>query len=390
MGKRKICIFTGTRAEYGLLEPLIDELRTDKTLKLQLIISGMHLSPEFGLTYKEINLDGISDVEKVEILLSSDTPIGVSKAMGLGMISYAEALDRLKPDLLIALGDRFELFSAVGAATIARIPVAHLYGGESTEGIIDEAFRHSITKMSHLHFTSTEEYRRRVIQLGEDPARVYNVGAIGLANIKSLKLMSKDDLEKELNFTFGNKNLLVTFHPVTLENKTSEHQFGELLEALSHFEDINVLFTMPNADTDGRIIIRMIEDYVRQNNGRAKAFKSLGRLIYLSVIKYVDGVVGNSSSGIIEVPSFRKGTINIGDRQRGRIMPESVICCEPNAKEIMDSISLLYSSLFRAKIRSVKNPYYNGNSAKKIHKIIKQVELRQILKKRFYKITFDL
>lgn len=386
----KACFITGTRAEYGLLKPLIAELLSDKYFEIQLIITGMHLSSEFGLTYKEISLEGFNKVEKVEILLSSDTPVGISKAMGLGMISFSETYQRLKPDLIIGLGDRFELFSAVSAAMVARIPVAHLHGGEATEGLIDEAIRHSITKMSHLHFTSTEGYRRRVIQLGEDPLRVYNVGAIGLDNIKNLKLLSKNEIEKELALSFGDKNLLVTFHPVTLENRSSEYQFGELLDALDYFEDIKIIFTLPNSDTDGRIIIKMIEDYVVTNNKRAKAFKSLGQLKYLSTIKFVDGVIGNSSSGIVEVPSFKKGTINIGDRQRGRILVESIICCNPNSKEIKNAIRFLYSSAFRKKISSVKNPYGDGCTAKKIHKILRQAKLEGIIKKKFYNLTFDL
>jgi GDP/UDP-N,N'-diacetylbacillosamine 2-epimerase (hydrolysing) len=386
----KVCFITGTRADYGLLKPLIDELLADKYFEVQIVITGMHLSPEFGLTYKEISLEGISEVEKVEILLSSDTSDGISKSMGLGMISFAEAFQRLKPDLIIGLGDRFELFSAVSAAMIARIPVAHLHGGEATEGLIDEAIRHSITKMSHLHFTSTEEYRRRVIQLGEDPSKVFNVGAIGLDNIENLKLLSKNEIEKELALSFGDKNLLVTFHPVTLENRSAEYQFGELLDALNYFEDIKTIFTMPNADTDGRIIINMIEDYVSTNHKRAKAFKSLGQLKYLSTIKFVDGVIGNSSSGIIEVPSFKKGTINIGERQRGRILVKSVICCNPNSKEIKNAIRLLYSSSFRKKISSVKNPYGDGSASKRIHKILKQAKLEGIINKKFYNLTFDL
>jgi UDP-hydrolysing UDP-N-acetyl-D-glucosamine 2-epimerase len=384
--KRKICIFTGTRAEYGLLKPLIDELRTDNSVELQLIISGMHLSPEFGLTYREINLDGFSKVEKVEILLSSDTPIGVLKSMGLGMISYAEALDRLKPDLLVGLGDRFELFSLSSAALVQKVPFAHIHGGEVTSGAYDDAFRHSITKMSHLHFASTEIYRKRIIQLGENPNTVFNVGALGLDNIKKMKLLSKKDLENSLNFLLDKPYFVVTFHPVTLEKKNSEKQFKELLKALDEFKFYKFIFTKANADNDGRIINNLIDEYVAKNKDRAASFYSLGQLRYLSALKYAEMMIGNSSSGIIEMPFFKKPTINIGERQNGRIFPKSVIQCEPNQKSIITAVERGIDGKFRKSINQTISIYGNGTASKKIKKVITTIDLTKLIKKKFYDI----
>jgi len=384
MGKRKICIFTGTRAEYGLLEPLIDELRTDKTLKLQLIISGMHLSPEFGLTYKEINLDRISEVEKVEILLSSDTPIGVSKAMGLGMISYAEALDRLKPNLLIGLGDRFELFALASAASVQKIPIAHIHGGEVTFGAYDDAFRHSITKMSHLHFVSTEIYRKRIIQLGEDPKTVFNVGALGLDNIRKMKLLSKMELENSLSITLDKPYFVITFHPVTLDNQTSQSQFRELLRALDEFKSYKIIFTKSNADNGGRVINKLIDDYVAKNSDRSSAYFSLGQLRYLSVLKYAEMMIGNSSSGIIEMPFFRKPTVNIGDRQKGRIFPRSVIQCEPSKESIIEAVTKGLGKKFKGGIKKENNIYGDGKAAERIKEVLVSVDLTELTKKKFY------
>ena len=388
--KRKICVVTGTRAEYGLLYWLMKEIQADADLQLQIIATGMHLSPEFGLTYRQIEKDGFKIDKKIEILLSSDTPVGISKSMGLGMIGFAEAYADLKPDIVVLLGDRFEIFSAASAAMIARIPIAHLHGGEATEGLIDEPIRHSITKMSHLHFTAVEEYKRRVIQLGEDPARVFNVGGLGIDNIKKLKLMSREELEDSINFKLGPKNLLVTFHPVTLEHATAGEQFQNLLDALDQLQDTKFIFTKPNADTEGRIIIKMIDDYVSRNSHKAIAFVSLGQLRYLSALKFVDACVGNSSSGLAEVPTFKIGTINIGDRQRGRIKADSVIDCEPMKDSILSAIRKLYSKEFQGKLKNVKNPYGEGGAAEKIKKILKEVDLTGILKKEFHDLEFEI
>ncbi|MBU3090463.1 UDP-N-acetylglucosamine 2-epimerase (hydrolyzing), partial [Clostridium gasigenes] len=326
---KKICIVTGTRAEYGLLRPLIDKVNEDNDLELQLIATGMHLSPEFGMTYTNIIDDGHKINEKIEILLSSDTSVGISKSMGLATISFAEAFERLKPDIIVVLGDRYEIFSVCSAAVTAKIPIAHLHGGETTEGAFDEVFRHCITKMSYLHFTSTEEYRKRVIQLGENPNRVFNVGAIGVENIVSLDLLEKREIEKSIGFTLDKPFGLVTFHPVTLENNTSEYQFRELLKALDEMDGMKFIITKANSDSDGRVINKMIDEYEKDNKDKIIAFTSMGYLRYLSAMKYCNSVIGNSSSGIIEAPSFNKPTINIGDRQKGRMQAESVINCNP-------------------------------------------------------------
>ena len=383
MTKRKICVVTGTRAEYGLLYWLMKEIDLDSELKLQIIATGMHLSPEFGLTYKEIEKDFKID-KKIEMLLSSDTSIGISKSMGLAQISFVEAYEELKPDIIVILGDRYEIFSAASAAMIARIPIAHLHGGETTEGAFDESIRHSITKMSHLHFTATQEYKNRVIQLGEHPSKVFNVGGMGIENIKRLKLLNKEEFEKSIEFKLNKKNILVTFHPVTLENSTAKEQFQELLDAIDELEDTNIIFTKANSDTNGRIINQMIDEYVAKNYHKSIGFISLGQQRYLSALQYVDAVVGNSSSGLLEAPSFKIGTINIGDRQKGRIKAESVINSEVNKTSILKSFSKLYSKAFQDLIEESKNPYGDGIASRKIIEIIKNEDLRNILKKSFY------
>ena len=380
---RKICVVTGTRADYGLLYWLMKEIDLDSELKLQIIATGMHLSPEFGLTYKEIEKDFKID-KKIEMLLSSDTSIGISKSMGLAQISFAEAYEELKPDIVVVLGDRYEIFSATSAAMIARIPIAHIHGGEKTEGAFDESIRHSITKISHLHFTATEEYRNRVIQLGEHPSRVFNVGGMGIENIKRLELLNKKEFEKSIEFKLNIKNILVTFHPVTLENSTAKEQFQQLLDAIDELEDTNIIFTKANSDTDGRVINQMIDEYVTKNSHKSIVFTSLGQLRYLSALQYVDAVVGNSSSGLAEAPSFRIGTINIGDRQKGRIKASSVIDCEPNKDSILKSFEKLYSKEFQETLKTTINPYGDGYASKKIVEILKNVDLKNILKKSFY------
>ncbi len=388
--KGKVCVVTGTRAEYGLLYWLMKAIQEDHDFELQIIATGMHLSPEFGLTYEQIEKDGFKIDKKIETLLSSDTPAGISKSMGLGMIGFADAYAELKPDIIVLLGDRFEIFSAAASAMIARIPIAHLHGGEATEGLIDEPIRHSITKISHLHFTAAEEYKRRVVQLGEDPARVFNVGGLGIDNIRKLKLMSREEFEDSINFKLSSKNLLVTFHPVTLEHATAGDQFQNLLNALDELEDTKFIFTKPNADTEGRLIIKMIDDYVFENSHNAVAFTSLGQLRYLSALKFVDACIGNSSSGLAEAPTFKIGTINMGDRQRGRLMADSVIDCEPEKESILSAIRKLYSKEFQNKLKDVKNLYGEGGAAKKIKKTLKEVDLSDILKKEFYDTEFKI
>ena len=382
MTRRKICVVTGTRAEYGLLYWLMKEIESDKELQLQLIVTGMHLSPEFGLTYQEIEKDFKID-KKIEMLLSSDTSVGISKSMGLAQISFSESYEDLQPDLLVILGDRYEIFSAVSAAMIARIPVAHLHGGEATEGSIDEPIRHSITKMSQLHFTATEEYKNRVIQLGEHPDRVFNVGGLGIDNIKKLQLLSKNDFEKLINFNLNKNNILVTFHPVTLEESTAKEQFQELLYSIDELKDTNVIFTKANSDTDGRIINNMIDNYVFTHDNTI-SFKSMGQLKYLSALQFMDAIVGNSSSGLLEAPSFKITTVDIGDRQRGRVKADSVICCMPNKKSIDNALRKIYSKDFKNILKNVKNPYGDGGASQKIKETIKNISLNGILKKSFY------
>ena len=379
---RKICVVTGTRADYGLLRWVMQGIQNEPDLALQIIATSMHLSPEFGLTYREIEKDGFQIDRKVEMLTSSDTPVGIAKSMGLGMIGFADALKDLAPDLLLVLGDRFEILSAAAAALVARIPVAHLHGGEATEGAFDESIRHAITKMSHLHFVAAEEYRQRVIQMGESEDRVFLVGGLGVDNIRRLKLLERAELENSLDFKLKCKNLLITFHPVTLETNTSANQMAELLANLANLNDTGLIFTMPNADTDGRVLIKMIEQFV-EHHPNARAFKSLGQLRYFSCVAQVDGVVGNSSSGLTEVPSFNKGTINIGDRQRGRIQAKSIINCEPNRESIAAALKQLYSKKFQIGLNDVCNPYGEGGASEKILTILKQPVGREFIKKFF-------
>jgi GDP/UDP-N,N'-diacetylbacillosamine 2-epimerase (hydrolysing) len=382
----KICIITGTRADYGLLYWTMKAIEEDPNLELSVCVTGMHLSPEFGLTYKQIEFDGFQINGKVEMLLSSDTSVGISKSMGLAQIGFADFFERSKPDWVLVLGDRFEIFSSVTAAMIARIPVAHCHGGEATEGLIDEAIRHAITKMSHLHFTSTNDYRNKVIQLGEQPKSVFNVGALGIENINRLRLFNKEELESHIKFKLSSLNFLVTFHPVTLDHASTEQQFKELLNALLAFKEAKIIFTKSNADHDGRMINQLIDDFVNKNSDRAISFVSLGQLKYLSAIKYCKVVIGNSSSGLIEVPSFKKATINIGDRQKGRVQAKSVISCKPEMKAIIESIQTALSDEFQLQLQNVENPYGEGNSSYKIVEAIQNASIQNILKKEFYNL----
>lgn len=380
---RKICVVTGTRAEFGLLYWLMKGIEQDSDLQLQVVVTGMHLSPEFGLTYKEVEKEFKID-KKIEMLLSSDTAIGISKSMGLAQISFAEAYDELKSDLVVLLGDRYEMFSAASAAMIARIPIAHLHGGETTEGAFDEAIRHSITKMAYWHFTAAEAYRERVIQLGETPDRVFNVGGLGIENIKRINLLSKPAFEESIGFKLAMRNLLVTYHPVTLESSSAPEQFQALLSALDSLENTHIIFTKANSDTDGRVINKMIDDYVLQNPNNSVAFTSLGQLRYLSALQFVDAVAGNSSSGLLEVPSFKKATINIGDRQTGRLKAQSVIDCAPNQRAIKKALEESFSDEFQARLPDTLNPYGDGQASTKILPIIKRDISVQDLKKSFY------
>jgi GDP/UDP-N,N'-diacetylbacillosamine 2-epimerase (hydrolysing) len=383
---RKICVVTGSRAEYGLLRWLMQGIKDEPSLTLQIIATGMHLSSEFGNTYQEIEGDGFAIDRKVQMLIGSDTAVGIAKSIGYGMIGFADALNELKPDLIVVLGDRFEIFSAVSAALVARIPVAHIHGGELTEGNFDDALRHSITKMSHLHFVAAEEYRNRVIQLGESPDRVFNVGSLGVDNIAKTELIGKDKLERELQFKFRERNLLVTFHPVTLEPDSGVDQLAELLSALDSFPDIGLIFTLPNADTDGQMMSGLIEKYV---NSRINAvtYASLGAVRYLSTMACVDGVIGNSSSGLLEAPRFMVGTVNIGNRQRGRLQAQSVISCKPYKREIQFAITKLLSGDFQSKLHKTLSPYGGPGARENILNCLKMIQLSGLEVKTFFDLS---
>lgn len=383
--KKIISVATATRAEYGLLRPLIAKLYSVEEFDVRLAVTGAHLSPEFGMTYKEIDEDGISIDDKIEILLSADTPSAISKSMGLAMIGFADYFERLKPDLLILLGDRYEILAIAAVAMNHRIPIAHIHGGETTEGAIDEVIRHAVTKMSFLHFTSTEEYRSRVIQLGESPDRVFNVGAIGVENALKINLLSKSELEEQLQWKLDRPYAVVTFHPVTLESEQAAEQMETVLEVLKEYRDMQFLLTMANADTSGRIINKMIHEFASQNDN-SRVYPSLGTLKYLSAVKYSAMVIGNSSSGLIEVPSFRVPTINIGNRQKGRIQADSVINCESDYAQIKNALKMATDKTFIGRAKNVVNPYGNGNTCDKIVEIVKAFVLNDSvnLKKKFY------
>lgn len=385
--KKKICVLTATRAEYGLLKPVILKLMKVPEFDVYVAVTGAHLSPEFGVTYKEIERDGIVIDEKIDILLSGDSPAAISKSMGLAIIGFADYFSKLNPDMLLVLGDRYETLAVCCAGMNQRIPIAHLYGGETTEGLIDECIRHAITKMSYLHFTSTEQYRRRVIQLGEHPDRVFNVGAIGVENIHNETLLTKSELEAALNFKLDKPYAVVTFHPVTLEDNTSREQFQELLEACNQHKDMKYIFTKANSDANGRIINYLIDSYVGKNSN-CVVFTSLGTKMYLSSLKYCAMVIGNSSSGIVEVPSFGKPTINIGDRQRGRLQADSIINCDPKSDSIGNAIKLAKTKDFCEKAKNTINPYEKNNTSDHIVSVIKETLLRNDLnlKKTFYDI----
>jgi GDP/UDP-N,N'-diacetylbacillosamine 2-epimerase (hydrolysing) len=379
---KTICVVTGSRADYGLLRGLMDGIRANDGLELQVVVTGMHLAPEFGLTVAEVEQDFCID-RRVEMLLSADSASAVSKSMGLGLIGFADVWQALRPDVVVLLGDRFEIFAAATAALMARIPIAHLHGGETTQGAIDEAIRHSITKMSHLHFVAASEYRNRILQLGEDTKHVYEVGGLGVDAIKRLRLLDRPALEESLGIRFGVRNLLVTFHPATLDQEDAVRQMHELLDALKEESETRLIFTYPNADTDGRGLIPLIRQFVG-NHPNACAFASLGQLRYLSCMQFVDGVVGNSSSGLLEAPTFNIGTVNIGSRQRGRLKALSVIDCEPNSISISAALKRLFSEEFRSILRNVVSPYGNGGAAEKIVKILEKVPLDGLLQKSFH------
>ena len=386
MPSRRICVVTGSRAEYGILQGLIKEIQESQVLELQLVVAGMHLSPEFGLTYREIEDDGFKISRTIDMQLTSDTSVGIARSLGLGTIGFGEAFHALKPDLLVLLGDRFELLAAASAALVALIPIAHIHGGELTEGAYDDAIRHSITKMAHLHFTASEDYRSRVIQLGEQPIKVFCVGALGIDNIVRLPLLRKDEVEKFVGLSLKGKSLLVTWHPETLRPERTCEDFQNLLDVLSKYESINIIFTKSNADNEGRRINQMIDDFVSTFPDNVVAYTSLGQLHYLSTLKYVSGVVGNSSSGIIEAPSLQKGTVNIGNRQLGRLRATSIIDTQPDVKSIQIAIERLFSREFQSALSTVSNPYGAGDVASKIVRVLETCSLDGIVRKRFFNV----
>ena len=386
---RKICIFTGTRAEYGILKPLMTKIRQDDGLVLQTLVSGAHLSPSLGFTIQEIEADGFDIHEKVDMHLDGDGPPDILRSMGLGMTGFGQALARLRPDMLVILGDRYEAFCAAASALVSTVPVAHLHGGELSEGAMDDAFRHSITKMSHLHFVSTATYRNRVIQLGESPDRVFHVGALGVENSLALPLASQSELGRLLEFSLDEPYLLITFHPATLEPNQAENQINALLDALDDTPHCRFIFTMANADSGGTMINGMVAAWVAENSHRSRLYPSLGQYKYLSAMKHAQAVVGNSSSGIIEAPSLGVPTVNIGDRQKGRIRAESVIDCRADTEDIRRALAKALSASFRKQAAGVINPYQGKDTAETIKEIIRTMSLENIMKKTFMDVVFD-
>ena len=385
--KRKICFFTGTRAEYGIMSRLMRMVKNSQNIEIQIVATTMHLSPEFGLTYKEIESDGFTINKKVEMLLSSDSANGTLKSMGLAVIGFADALEDLKPDLAVILGDRYEMLAAAQSCLIYKIPVAHLYGGEITEGAYDDSIRHAITKLSCLHFTSTEEYRKRIIQMGESPERVFYVGSLGVDNIRTESTMSLAELERSLDFNLGGKFLLITFHPVTMEHSTAATQCDALLKSLEEVNaDYQLLFTLPNSDTEGRVIASKVKEYVLAHPDRSLAVDSLGKTRYYTALKYASAVVGNSSSGLIEAPSFGMPTLNIGDRQKGRAHGESVVDVAATYQDIKAGLQKVLSDDFRQIATVAKNPYEKENTLRNIYDVITNYPLDNIVKKHFYDI----
>ncbi len=384
---KNVAVFTGTRAEYGLLFWLLKDIQNDPELNLQLLVSGMHLSPEFGETYQQIEKDGFIINEKIEILLSSNSPTGTAKSMGLGILGFADAFSRMKPDVLVILGDRFEALAAAQTAMILRIPVIHLHGGEITEGAYDDAIRHAITKLSYLHGTSTEEYRQRVIQLGESPIRVKNIGAIGLDHLKRGKFIDIQELRSSLNFELKKPYFLVTYHPVTLGEESPEKSFQALLDALNEYPDYQIILTYPNADDGGRRIIPMLEAYAAANPKRVLAVPSLGQVRYLSAVKYASAVIGNSSSGIIEVPAFNVPTVNIGLRQKGRLAAKSVLHSSADKYSIQSTIQSAITQSYKIDGEVIANPYGQGNSSTQVIEMIKTLKFNPC--KTFFDLTFE-
>lgn len=381
---KKICLVTATRAEYGLLRPLMFKLKQSQKTQLQVIVTGTHVEKVYGETVNEIIRDGFVPDKCIPIVVD-DTPTGILSTMSNATKGVGEALKELGPDLLVLLGDRYETFAIASSAVILGIPIVHLYGGEVTYGAYDEVFRHAITKMSYLHFTSTEEYRKRVIQMGESPDRVFNVGALGVENVLGIELLSKEELERQINFSMNN-TLLATFHPVTMEMESQEEQFKALLDALAAYPMYNVLFTRPNADTNRVQLNVLLDGFGNKFNSRVKVIDSLGVVKYLSAMKYCAGVIGNSSSGIVEAPSMKVGTINIGNRQKGRIGAKSIIHCNAIKEDIIKAFEKLSSAEFKSSLTTTINPYEGKETSKTIAFQLEKVVMSGIKPKEFYDI----
>jgi UDP-hydrolysing UDP-N-acetyl-D-glucosamine 2-epimerase len=384
-GQKKICVITTTRADYGLLYWPMKLLKDESDFILQIVASGSHLSPEHSNTYLQIEKDGFEISEKVEMLVSSDTTLGATKSFGLAVIGFGEAYTRLNPDCIMILGDRYEALAAATAALMAGIPIAHIAGGDSTEGAFDEGIRHSITKMSHLHFVTNEQAAGRVRQLGENPRHVYVTGSPGLDYIRRFKGLSRDELAKQLGLNFKKRNLLVTYHPETLTNSSSA-DFDQVLKALDSLgQDLGIFFTRPNQDPAGRALSRQIDEFIASHANGA-VFTSLGQDSYLSMIREVDAVVGNSSSGLYEVPSFKRPTVNIGDRQKGRLFAKSVINCRANQTEVATAIN----AAFDLNCSDATNPYGDGHASEKIVEVLREVDdFRKLLKKHFFNLSMQ-
>lgn len=383
---KSICIVTGSRAEYGILKELIRLFYESKNHLLQLVVTGSHLSDGYGYTVNEIIEDGFNIDYKIDLLLGSDNNVAISKSIGLGLLNFADCFSSLKPDLIIILGDRYEMLSVAITAMMQRIPIAHIHGGEVTEGAIDDKIRHSISKMSEIHFVANAEYKKRLIQLGERPSTIHLTGSLGVDAIRTIKFMTKLELEESMNFSFGDKNLILTYHPETLNIQNIENDFDNVIHAIKDLNNINFIITLPNSDEGNKLITNKIYK-LQENQANIFIFNSLGQKRYLSCLNYVDGVIGNSSSGILEVPSFKIGTINIGNRQKGRIKATSIIDCKPVKSEIIESINYLYSETFQSLLKNTTSPYGLGNSSEMIFKIVSDLEFPLNIKRNFYDLN---
>ena len=383
---KKVCFISGSRSDYGLLMPLMKLIKKDKNFIFQLIVTGTHLSKRHNSTFKEIIKDKFNINYLININVKGQKKEDICKSMSIATKNISFKLKLLKPDLIILLGDRYEIFSACSAAFVHQIPICHLHGGELTRGSIDDGFRHSITKMSNLHLVSTEKYSKRVKQLGENPKNIYVVGGFGVDTIKKTKLLKRDELERKLGFRLGPKNILVTYHPETVFNSNPKKDFGEILKALKKHSDIKVIFTKSNADLNGFVINKMIDEFVQSNNSKYHCISSMGQQNYLSTLNYIDMVIGNSSSGLLEVPSFKKATINIGTRQKDRMKASSVIDVAPKFKDITKAIKKAYSEEFKKILKKTINPYGSGGASKKTYKILKKLKMKKLIKGKFFEI----